>query len=46
VARAEATARSAGFRRIVVLSAIGTREYYRSLGFEPARPHMAKPLFA
>jgi elongator complex protein 3 len=27
-------ARGAGFKRMAVISAIGTREYYRKLGFE------------
>ena len=27
-------ARDAGYRRINVISAVGTREYYRHLGFE------------
>jgi elongator complex protein 3 len=46
VARAEASARSQGHSRLYVLSAVGTREYYRALGFERVGPHMAKPLFA
>ena len=33
VARACELAREAGFGRINVISAVGTREYYRSLGF-------------
>ena len=33
VARACELAREAGFERINVISAVGTREYYRSLGF-------------
>ncbi len=46
VARSEASARGRGFRRLYVMSAIGTREYYRKLGFERDGPHMAKRLFA
>jgi elongator complex protein 3 len=46
VARAEALARGAGHDRLYVLSAVGTREYYRALGYERAGPHMAKRLFA
>ncbi|HEV2166562.1 MAG TPA: tRNA uridine(34) 5-carboxymethylaminomethyl modification radical SAM/GNAT enzyme Elp3 [Thermoplasmata archaeon] len=46
VDRAEESARASGHARLYVLSAIGTREYYRKLGFERAGPHMAKPLFA
>lgn len=45
VERAEAVARDAGGRRLAVMSAVGTREYYRRLGFERAGPHMMKPLF-
>ena len=33
VARACELSREAGFERINVISAVGTREYYRSLGF-------------
>ncbi len=33
-------AREAGFRRIAVISAIGTREYYRKLGFEMGELYM------
>lgn len=46
VARAEERARSAGFSRLYVTSAVGTRGYYRRLGFGPAGAHMAKALFA
>lgn len=34
VQRAQEVARSAGFRRIAVIAAVGTRNYYRRLGFE------------
>ncbi|MGA7922765.1 MAG: tRNA uridine(34) 5-carboxymethylaminomethyl modification radical SAM/GNAT enzyme Elp3 [Thermoplasmata archaeon] len=44
VARAEELARDAGFSRLYVLSAVGTREYYRRLGYGPEGPHMWKPL--
>ena len=44
--RAEARARSAGFDRLFVTSAVGTRAYYRRHGFVPAGAHMAKRLFA
>ena len=33
VARAKEIARAAGYRRLAVISAVGTREYYRRLGF-------------
>jgi elongator complex protein 3 len=46
VRRAEELAEEAGFRRIRVLSAVGTREYYRRLGYAPAGPLMEKSLFA
>ena len=46
VARAEERTRSSGFGRLFVMSGIGTREYYRRLGFERAGPHLAKRLFA
>ena len=35
-------ARDAGYRRIAVISAIGTREYYRRLGFERGELYMAR----
>ncbi|WP_374688916.1 GNAT family N-acetyltransferase, partial [Promineifilum sp.] len=34
VERARAMARAAGYDRLAVISAIGTRAYYRRLGFE------------
>ena len=34
VRRAQTLAAAAGFRRLSVISAVGTRNYYRSLGFE------------
>jgi elongator complex protein 3 len=46
LARAEEVARSSGARRLYVTSAVGTREYYRALGFSPAGAHFAKPLFS
>lgn len=45
VRRAEIASADAGFRHLYVTSAVGTREYYRRLGFEPAGTHLAKPLF-
>ena len=44
VERAKALARDAGFGRVAVISAIGTREYYRRLGFMPDGLYMAAPL--
>ncbi len=43
---AEEATRSEGFDRIYVTSAVGTRSYYRHLGYERAGPHMAKRVFA
>lgn len=37
-------ARRAGHKRIAVISAIGTREYYRKLGFELGELYMARTL--
>ncbi len=42
--RAEELAREAGFRRVLVTSAIGTREYYRRRGYSRLGPYMAKEL--
>ena len=44
VARAEAVARGAGFRRLAVISAIGTRDYYRQRGFEDGELYQVKTL--
>jgi elongator complex protein 3 len=44
--RAEAIAASEGSERLFVLSAVGTRAYYRRHGFEAAGAHMAKRPFA
>lgn len=41
---AEQLARSAGYRSLYVLSAIGTREYYRHLGYARSGPWMARRL--
>jgi len=46
LAAAEGRARSEGFRAVYVMSAVGTREYYRARGYVPAGPHMAKGVFA
>ncbi|HTT72961.1 MAG TPA: tRNA uridine(34) 5-carboxymethylaminomethyl modification radical SAM/GNAT enzyme Elp3 [Thermoplasmata archaeon] len=46
VAAAEARARSDGFDRLFVRSAVGTRAYYGALGFVRAGPHMVKRIFA
>ncbi len=40
--RAEQIAREAGFRRIAVISAIGTREYYRARGYVDGTRYMMK----
>ncbi|RUA18355.1 MAG: tRNA uridine(34) 5-carboxymethylaminomethyl modification radical SAM/GNAT enzyme Elp3 [Clostridia bacterium] len=44
VAKAEEIARAAGFEQIAVISAIGTRNYYRRLGFEMTEFYMRKAL--
>jgi elongator complex protein 3 len=46
LAAAEEAVRSAGFSRLFVTSAVGTREYYRRFGYERSGPHMAKSVFA
>jgi elongator complex protein 3 len=44
--RAEALAREDGASRLFVTAAVGTRPYYRALGYERVGPYVAKPLFA
>jgi elongator complex protein 3 len=44
IARAEQRARAAGFTRLAVIAAIGTREYYRRQGFELVGRYMRKHL--
>lgn len=44
--RAEDAAIADGYRTLYVLSAVGTRAYYRRHGFERSGPHMVKPLFS
>jgi elongator complex protein 3 len=44
IERAMQIARDASFKRIAVISAIGTREYYRKLGFELGELYMARSL--
>jgi elongator complex protein 3 (tRNA carboxymethyluridine synthase) len=46
LAAAEERVRAEGFGRVYVTSAVGTREYYRRLGYERAGTHMAKSVFA
>ncbi|HKV90536.1 MAG TPA: elongator complex protein 3 [Thermoplasmata archaeon] len=46
IARAETIAASEGARRLFVTAAVGTRAYYRSLGYGPVGAHFAKPLFS
>lgn len=46
LARAEARTAEAGYQQLYVMSAVGTREYYRRRGFEPAGAHMVKRGFA
>ncbi len=44
VQQAEAIAHGQGFHKLAVIAAIGTRAYYRRLGFEPAGLYMVKEL--
>ncbi len=44
LAEAEALAEEAGYRRLLITSAIGTRAYYRRLGYERYGAYMAKRL--
>ena len=44
VAAAEAIARAEGFSQLAVIAAIGTRNYYRRLGFELGEFYMLKTL--
>ena len=41
---AENIARAAGYKKMAVISSIGTREYYRALGYERSGYYMVKPL--
>ncbi|MBI4789004.1 MAG: tRNA uridine(34) 5-carboxymethylaminomethyl modification radical SAM/GNAT enzyme Elp3 [Chloroflexi bacterium] len=42
IQHAESIAKSAGVKRLAVISAIGTREYYRRLGFELGELYMTR----
>ena len=42
--RAEQIARERGFQRLAVIAAVGTRQYYRSRGFEMGELYMVKAL--
>jgi elongator complex protein 3 len=42
IAEAERQAQAAGYQRLAVISAVGTREYYRKQGFELAELYMVK----
>ena len=44
IALAEKEAKKSDFNRIAVISAIGTREYYRKLGFTLGKLYMEKEL--
>lgn len=44
LAQAEEMARSAGYGKIAVTSAIGVRDYYRKFGYEREGPYMTKKL--
>ncbi|MFB6167204.1 MAG: tRNA uridine(34) 5-carboxymethylaminomethyl modification radical SAM/GNAT enzyme Elp3 [Candidatus Nanohaloarchaea archaeon] len=42
--RAEERARENGFEKMTVISAVGTREYYRKLGYSRDGPYMSKQI--
>jgi elongator complex protein 3 len=42
IAEAEQRARAAGFQRLAVIAALGTREYYRRHGFQPEGRYLLK----
>jgi elongator complex protein 3 len=42
LSEAEEKARGAGAKKVLVLSALGTREYYRHEGYHPLGPYMCK----
>ncbi len=44
IAEAQEQARRAGFSRLAVISAIGTRRYYESLGFQRGERYLIAPL--
>jgi elongator complex protein 3 len=44
MAEAERLARSAGYKKIAVISGIGVREYYRKLGYSQSGTYMVKAL--
>jgi elongator complex protein 3 len=44
IAAAEQIAREHGFKRLAVIAAVGTRQYYRGRGFEMGELYMIKPL--
>lgn len=44
LARAEETAAAEGYKQLLITSAIGTREYYRKLGYRRVGPYMGKSL--
>jgi elongator complex protein 3 len=44
VEEAEEKARELGKNKVVVISAVGTREYYRKFDYEKEGPYMVKEL--
>jgi elongator complex protein 3 len=42
--KAEEKARELGKDKVTVISAVGTREYYRKLGYELDGPYMSKEI--
>jgi elongator complex protein 3 len=44
LAKADEIARQAGFQRMAVIAAVGTRQYYEARGFERGSLYMVKEL--
>ena len=44
MAKAEEIARKGGMGRMLVISGVGTREYYKKLGYDYEGPYMGKKL--
>ena len=42
MAKAEEIARAQGKKKMVVISGVGVKEYYRKLGYEKEGPYMVK----
>jgi elongator complex protein 3 len=44
LSRAEDIAKTAGFKRVAIMSGIGVRPYYRRQGYERRGPYMVKEM--